>query len=377
MEGIAQSGPSALIVVLTGGLAVLLVVLAFLIYRTGLVAPTHKKLFHWASGVSLVCGGLLFLFFMCELTARFMIPGGYLRQLPHRGSDPGAIVEMLPDGQAYWEYRGLWEFDENALRKTPEVAEPALLLGIAGDSVTYGVDVPAEKRFIHLLAQRLQERCGPIQLLDAAVPGYSLLQERLAVQRKVMPRKPDLLFVGVYSNDMTTFTVIGSTAFDMRVRFDRGFPVFSFLPLPDELNALLLHHSVFYQWVTLRGIAAADRAMGRDDELNALAIHNLDLMRLDCVEQGCRIVVALFPDLSAPLTEPELPGTAQFYNSVRAWAKEAAVPMIDVRQMLADQDYLQIRLDECCHFNEEGHAVIADRLEGEFDRLELLSTLCR
>ena len=377
MEGVAQSGPSALIVVLTGGLAVILVVLAFLIYRTGLVAQAHKKLFHWASGVSLVCGALLLLFFVCELAARVMIPGGYLRRRPHRGSDPGAIVESLPDGQAYWEYRGLWEFDQDALRKTPEVAEPALRLGVAGDSVTYGVGVPAEKRFIHLLAQSLEKRCGPIQLIDAAVPGYSLFQERLAVQRKVMPRQPDLLFIGIYSNDMTQFTVIGSSAYDIRVRFDHGFPVFSFLPLPDELNALLLHHSVFYQWVTLRGIAAADRATGRDDELNALAIHNLDLMRSDCAEQGCRIVVALFPDLSAPLSEPELPGTVQFYGDLRAWAKGAAVPVVDVRQMLADQDYLQIRLDECCHYNEEGHAVIAGRMEAELDRLELLPTLCR
>lgn len=377
MEGVDQSSSSALLVVLTFGLALFFTTLAFLIYRTGQATPAYRRLCRWLSTISLVGGTLLLLFCLLELTARIMIPGGYLKRRPHRGSDPGAIIETLPDGRAYWEFQGDWGFDQDGLRETPTVAEPAWRLGVIGDSVTYAVGVPAEKRFIYLLTQSLEKRCGPIQLIDASVPGYSLLQERLATERKVLPRDPDLLFVGVYSNDTVQFTVIGSTAYDVRVNLERGFPVFSFLPLPDVVNALLLQHSVFYQWMTLRGMAASDRVSGRVKDLTQMALDDLEQMRRGCVEQGCRIVVALFPELDAPLAEPESRGTARFYEPLRAWAAAAGVPLIDVRQMLALEDYLKIRRDECCHYNQEGHMRVAAGLEKELERLELLPPICR
>ncbi len=377
MGGAAQSGSSALLVVLSGGLAVFLVILAFLIYRTGQSAPAYERLSRWGSGLSLVFGTLLLLFCFLEVIARVMIPGGYLKRRPHRGSDPGAIVETLPDGRAYWEYRGDQGFDEAGMREAPVVADAVWRLGVMGDSVTYGVGVPAEKRFIHLLAGSLEQRCGPVQLMDAAVPGYSLHQERLATERKVLPRQPDLLFVGVYSNDTVQFTVIGSTAYDVRVNLEQGFPVFSFLPLPDVVNALLLQHSVFYQWMTLRGMAATDKVSGREDQLLTMALDDLNEMRRACVAQGCRMVVALFPELDEPLSGPEPDGTARFYGALRAWATTAGVPIIDVRQMLAQEDYLKVRLDECCHYNEDGHARVAAGLEKEFDRLGLLPAPCR
>ncbi len=377
MGGAAQSGPSALFPLLAGGLFILFVVLAFLLHRTGQSVPAHQRYFRWGSRITLVLGAILFLLFALELTTRILIPGGYLRSQPHRGSEEGAIVETLEDGRAYWEYREDNGFDENGLRDAPAVADPVFRLGVAGDSVTYGVGIPAEKRFVHLLVEGLQQRCGPIQLFDSAVPGYALHQERIGVQRKVLPLKPDVLFVGVYSNDSAQFTVIGDTAYDIRVDLEDGFPVFSFLPLPDALNALLVQHSVFYQWVTLRGIAAADKVSGRGAERQNMAVSELEVIRSECDASGTRLVIALFPDLADPLSEPESKPTAHFYGEIRAWATTHNVSTIEVRELLAKEDVEAIRLDECCHYNEAGHVVVAASLEAEMDRLGLLPALCR
>ncbi len=326
--------------------------------------------------MALVLGALLFAVFLVEMAARIMLPGGYLKRRPGRGSGPEAIVERLPDGRAYWEYRGTRGFGDDGLREALEQATGAWRLGVLGDSVTYGVNTSASDRFIAVLAKNLAEQCGPVKLIDAATPAYSLHEERVSFERKVLPAGPDVVFVGVFANDAAQFTVIGSTAYDIRVTGNGDFPLFSFLPLPDVINATLLEHSVFYQWMTLRGLAVADAVSGRRDEMTNLAVAELERIQQGCLGAGCRVVVALFPVLDMPLSEPENRDTGRFYDSVREWARERSVALLDMRPLLANQDVEAIRLDECCHYNQSGHAAVARVLTQEFLRLKLVPDGC-
>lgn len=376
MSAAVQSGPSALFLVALGGLALFSLALAFLFQRSGVAMPRQERVFRWSSRLVLVSGALLFTVFLLELVARIMLPGGYLQRRPDRGSEPEAVVERLPDGRAFWEYRGAREFGDDGLREVPTQDAGAWRLGVLGDSVTYGVNTPAPDRFIARLAAALTERCGPVQLIDAATPAYSLHEERVSFERKVLPAGPDVVFVGVFANDAAQFTVIGSTAYDIRVTGNGDFPLFSFLPLPDALNAALLEHSVFYQWMTLRGLSVADTLSGRSDEMMNLAVVELARIHEGCLGAGCTVVVALFPVLDGPLSEPENRDTGRFYESIRAWAGKQGVALIDVRPLLADEDVEAIRLDECCHYNQSGHAAVARVLTQEFLRLKLVPEGC-
>jgi hypothetical protein len=108
-----------------------------------------------------------------------------------------------------------------------------------------------------------------------------------------------------------------------------------------------------------------------------MAVRELEVIRRECDAGGTRLVVALFPDLDDPLSKPESKPTAHFYGDIRAWATAHNVPTIEVRELLANEDVEAIRLDECCHYNEAGHVVIAASLETELERLGLLPGICR
>jgi hypothetical protein len=377
MAGQLATGLTPLFFVITVGSALILFALAILLFRTARDVPRQARLLRGGSVACLALAGLFVALTLLELAFRILIPGGYLKTRPLRASDPLAQVEALDDGRAHWEFRGAKEFDEEGYRGgRPEDDGGAFRLGVLGDSVTYGVSVPHEENFVSTIARRLAERCGKVAVYDVSTPGYSVLQERISFERKLLPVHPDLLFLGLFSNDLAQFTVIGQTAYDIRVKEEGGVPVFDFLPLPDRLNAALLAHSVFYQFVTLRSMAAADRAAGRQEAALHDALADLERIRAACETAGIPLVVALFPDLDTPLNEPESRGTALFYDPVREWAAGHSVPLIDVRPLLADQPVEAIRLDECCHYNERGHAAVAAALFPEIDRLGLLARKC-
>jgi hypothetical protein len=359
MGGQAPPALEATFVVVLLGMTVLLFAVAFLAFKTASTMEAWRRYVRGASVAALSLGGLCLAFALFEIVFRVLIPGGYFRAKPHRATPADAIVETLPDGQAWWEYRGANGFDEKGYRGefvTPR--EDALRLVVLGDSVTYGVFLPYEDTFVYMMSEALGKKCGPVQFFDVATPGYSTLQERISLERKGLSVKPQVVFLGVFSNDLAQFTVIGSTAYDMRIKDHDGVPIFSLLPLPDSLNAFLVTNSVFYQYLTLKGMAAFDEARDVGTGQVAASLAEFEKIRKLCHDAGATLAMALFPPLHQSLSEPEERSTSFYYDEVRRWAGDNSVPFIDMRQPLAAYDLEEIRYDECCHYSPAGHEAV-------------------
>lgn len=86
----------------------------------------------------------------------------------------------------------------------PTPARPApgttRLVGV-GDSVMWGTGVDAEDSLLGLLERRL-DADSPHEAINAAVVGYSSLQEQLQLERDVLPLAPDLVLVNYCGNDV-------------------------------------------------------------------------------------------------------------------------------------------------------------------------------
>lgn len=363
MQSTPPTGVEATFLIITIGLSLLFVVVAFLAHRTGRADHKTRKYMQPLSSAFLALGGLFAALTVLELAFRLVNPGGYFELQPLEGHNEEAITEKLANGQAFWEYRATYGFDEGGYReKFEEPVAGGLKLVVLGDSVTYGVYVEYEDTFVYKLRQELAKRCGPVNLYNLAVPGYSTLQERIALERKGLTTRPDVVFLGVFPNDLAQFTLVGNMAYDIRIKDIDGVPVFSLLPLPDGLNRFLVSNSVFYQFLTLRGVAALDQATGRELGQLEASLEELERIRELTVAANGRLVVALFPMLDVDLSEPEPKSTQFYYGKIRAWAEGAGVAVIEPRTALSRHEQDEIKVDECCHYSPYGHQVVADTI---------------
>ncbi len=373
----APSGLTATLFLFTLLPALLLVTVGFLAFRTAKSMPQLRRPLQAATAAALLLAGLLVGLALVEGTFRILVPGGYFHFRPVEGSSAEAIVERLPDGQAWWEYRDARGFDSEGVRTgLPRSKDPALRVVILGDSVTYGVHLEVEQSFPSLLGRLLEQRCGAIDLVNLAVPGYSSLQERLSLERKGLAARPDIVLVGVFSNDMARYTVIGNTAFDIRLKERDDVPAFSLLPLPDAVNRFLVAQSAFYQFLTLKALAASDRESGEDVGQLEASVAELQRIQELTENAGAKLVVVLFPMLDRPWSDGEDESTAHYYSRLRTWASTRPVTLIDLRPLLADHPADTLRIDDCCHLNPLGHTVVADLLLEQLDAAGLLDR-CR
>jgi hypothetical protein len=359
-----------------GTLCLLFIGTAFLAFRATREIPRFGRLLQGTSAAALLIAGLFGALCGLELVFRIIYPGGMFEFQPHQASRADARVEQLPDGQAFWEYIDTYLFNSDGYRDDITACSPdSVRIGILGDSITYGVKVEYAETFVDKLRPAFEARCGPVCLYNVATPGYSILQERISYERKLSAHQPQLVFLGLFSNDLAQFTVIGSNAYDVRMKEHEGIPIFTLLPLPDDVNAFFISNSVFYQFVTMRSLATFDKATGKPATQRELAMKELERIRVLCEEQKAVLVVALFPDLDRPLSDPEPESSSFLYDKVRTWADHTRTPIIDLRTSMADLDVEKIRLDECCHYNEYGHRVVARILEEQLTELKIFNRI--
>jgi len=377
MPSSAPSGLTATIFLVTLVPAILLVGIGFLAFRTGKSLPHAKGALQAAASAALLLAGMLTALALLEGAFRLLVPGGYFHFRPVEGNSQEALVEQLPDGQAWWEYRDARGFDSQGIRSgLPRSDKADLRLVVLGDSVAYGTKVEVEQSFPWHLGRRLQERCGTIDMVNLAVPGYSSLQERLSLERKGLAAKPDIVLVGIFSNDMARYTVVGSTALDIRLKDRDDVPAFSLLPLPDGMNRFLVTQSVFYQFITLKALAASDQATGDDVGQLEASVRELEKILELTTTSGARLVLVLLPMLDRPWSAGEDESTAHFYDRLRSWASTRPATLVDLRPLLADHTVEALRIDECCHLNPLGHEVVAELLFGQLADAGLLDR-CR
>ena len=131
-------------------------------------------------------------------------------ELAARGLD---LATPLPD-----EYSGFalhnvlpWTYSPNAERTATgfrgpdrEIEKPPgtyRIVGV-GDSFTYGLGAPYEVTFLAQIEAALAERGGPpVEAINLGIPGYWPEPEALVLRHYGLHYQPDLVLVGVYTND--------------------------------------------------------------------------------------------------------------------------------------------------------------------------------
>ena len=130
---------------------------------------------------------------------------------------------------------------------------------------------------------------------------------------------------------------------------------------------------MFYQFLTLTGVKTFDEISGRKGGQVELAVQEYERILEGCRKVGATLVVALFPMLDRPLSEPEDENTTHVYGRLREWARANGVAVIEMRPELAKHPLEEIRIDTCCHLSPAGHRVAAEVLARSLNEAGLVT----
>jgi lysophospholipase L1-like esterase len=159
--------------------------------------------------IGLTLGAALFALATCELAARAMFPAPpdptRVPQISYR-FDPEIRYVPQPN-QRGWIDDGFVTTNSQGFRG-PDPASPKpqgrFRVVAVGDSVTFGFGVNDADTFCAQAEQMLRARMPGLDLdvVNIAVPGFGTRQEVALLRRNVARLEPNLVLVGLYSNDV-------------------------------------------------------------------------------------------------------------------------------------------------------------------------------
>jgi lysophospholipase L1-like esterase len=201
------------------------------------------------------------------------------------------------------------------LRNTAELDDNAFRILVVGDSFTFGAYVHNAEAWPARLEEHLNQRYPQdFQVLNAGIPGYTLQDELAYLRDKGLALAPDLVVIGVYTNDIFDY--------DGRIRavLSRDAVLASARPLPVDttLSGWMAQNSALYG--TLREISLA-----RDDQRVASALEPFAVQFGD-MQAVYYDITFLHPEHHAEYWE----GYRQDFEATLALLRENGVPFVIV-----------------------------------------------
>lgn len=237
---------------------------------------------------------------------------------------------------------------------------PVLLL--AGDSIPYVTSGHGQDaRLAGKLQQAMAEGGTPVCVVDVSQSGYLPHQVLSSAQRADAMFHADAVMMWVWKPDRHLIRHGNALYDDLLVTDDADYPA-SPLPLPAAAHHWLFEHARSWEFLTLAlGTWSVAKSYPSDVSYRAAiawtAREDLPLMMVEASPLD-----RPFADTMATWGEPLDNGSRPWQAAVREAALAAGSTYVRLAELLVDADFLAIRHDSCCHYNEQGHALIAQRL---------------
>ncbi len=295
-------------------------------------------------------------------------------------------------------------------RGTSKPAGTARIL-LLGDSFAFGWGVEQDEAFGARLERILTERVGPVEVLPAAVPGWSTDQHSIYLRTQGLALHPDLILLATSENDLTELSLNRLTLADDRLPV-RVEPMWRMIDATGRMRYMgtgraalprepwpgetwLQDHSLLYHWLRFRlakvsaAVAvrrarpAAPEWLASDPDLAIDRVSPDDLQRALAVSPGFRLryhlflVEAMERDARArgiPLrtflvahggeTQPADPVLASLHVACAARGEAC----FDSARVISAAETARFTFAHDSHWNREGHGRIGEALAAWLER---------
>lgn len=212
-----------------------------------------------------------------------------------------------------------------------------------GDSVSIGDGVENKKKiFAYLLKEKLNNISeNKIEIINYAITGYNLLDQKILLETDGIKCKPDLIIYPYYQNDLYSQTYY--------VPF--MIPYLKYRYSKNPVHHLRIYYFFTYKWTKLRFNFLKNKFDYKD------ATNILNEMIKISKKSNISFYLIDFPNI-----EKDYP-TDGF---IEQYSNEKGIEYLDIRKELKKRglDYLTLRASpvDIAHYNYYGHRIIADIL---------------
>jgi hypothetical protein len=232
-----------------------------------------------------------------------------------------------------------------------------------GSSITWGSGVQPEEAFTVELERRLNAAFPTpgVCVMNFSQAGYSF-QQKYAVASVEIPRyRPALVLWEDWNEWFVDYRMLGDSAFDLHglALSPDGFPFVK--GVPAWANRFLYLHSHLYQYLTL---SFTPRLPPRNLEETLTEFFNGPFARVPALAASVGARLALYP--APPLNQSFADVVASppaWHKAFVAFARQRGIPVFPLEDALAGEDFEQLRLDPCCHYNARGHRALVPVFE--------------
>ena len=254
------------------------------------------------------------------------------------------------------------ENSDNPIRVRPcalNEEEGALKVAVFGSSIFYGSGVAPKANFSLALEQKLTQTYGKsVCVVNYAQPGFAH-QNKIAVAKDEIPKfKPDLVLWEIWLNDSGKYIFLDGTAYNVSklILNEDGYP--ALLGLSGSLNKWLLSNSKLYEFAAFT--LNANPNMEKDSVIWERLANSAFKEIIQLVEENnAELMFAFCPPLHTPFrVQRERP--QREYVPVAKLLDRAQKPYVYVMNLFGKQSIYDVRVDDCCHYNEQGHRTLAE-----------------
>jgi lysophospholipase L1-like esterase len=321
---------------------------------------------------------------------------GFLAAVHSFTSTPGASGGkengFIPDAELgyklnpNWVYPGHGKLINSLGIRYPEIplAKPVgqFRVLVLGDSISWD-----KGGFVDLLRERFGRlRNGSVEVINAAIPGYTTYQERRFLERDLLPLRPDLVILQYCLNDNHRFLHRLSSSGKWLTTREAELAV---LPQSTGWLARLCHSSYLIQTVTERWILVRVRYSGGfpwdshphfctawQDRTWPIFQEHLLAIREVLRRQGSRLAV-IAPPYEPQLDPKYLARDASYTLKPQRFLAEicgrAGVPFLDLHPAFLAHRSTRLFRDGL-HLTDAGHRLVADELLKFLEREKLART---
>jgi hypothetical protein len=259
------------------------------------------------------------------------------------------------DGVPVWEYTND-RYNRACVEQHPERTRILFF----GSSITFGSGLTPEETFTTALEARLNQRrpTPGFCVLNFAQAGFSFEQKYVVARKEVARYKPALIMWEDWVEWMD-YSMIGEAAYGTTGYFVRPDGFIGMAGVPDAPNRILFLHSRLYEYLTL---TLGERVNRPYDEASIFANSRLIQVPQLAQSAGTKLVLYLAPPLDRPFTETasSLP---DWHEVLIDFGQKHGVPVYPLQRELVEHDYLELRMDPCCHYSAAGHEALVPVME--------------
>lgn len=222
-------------------------------------------------------------------------------------------------------------------------------LAAFGSSILYGSGVRVDESWDAALRTARPDLC----VHNLAQPALDFKGKRALLHELLADRQLDVVVWEVWATDIDGYTRVGDAAYRLRgMRLDdTGAPDAWGVPG----NGWLFRHSRVWELVTLLFAPIGPYAPGNPwpdiaDQVQVLAD--------EVAAQGGTLHVLFMPTLEQSFAD----SVASPTDMQQAMGPVLVAPTHAVAEWFGDTDHTTVALDTCCHYNPDGHLVLAERI---------------